>query len=562
MFIRLQQARDFIIEFANGHIFKGKNSKFDKSLSLIIYLMKWTVIFASLFIYLLVTISYVETFSRYFIEFELMDSEIILNFTVLVLFGIVFKMKNRIIRYLVLFFITFMIFCNAGSLIFLGTDVNNTFLVNLFDYNFIKTAFIFQTGLCIYSVFFVIFVFAALCYLNQKMQIDNKIIRRTVIITSFLVVIAPFGFLYRFALKNNFFYVIDNNKYRKYSANELFKMVKEQDYVENSQIIASVEGKPKNLVVIFLESFEEPYLFNNQLQKYTPFLNSLTKDSEFYHHIRQLNHSDYTTAAIFTVMCGIRYNVYARAAKNENFRYRNKLSCLPHILNKAGYKQVYVGGAHKTLFDKNIILEMFGYDVIEDNVSILKKYDKFENKEWGIYDIDMFEVAKEHYLELSKSNTPFNLTILTNSTHNDDGYVSPKCKISPDNEINLSKAIECTDHVLADFIGFLQKQPNYKDTLILILPDHVQYNFNTLNKIISKPEKSLYTIFLNSGKKEINEKTIIYTDLAELLLQKLNIKHNVLFFDSYLNMDYLKKLKLINDNSDIERMFLYKMYNN
>ena len=86
----------------------------------------------------------------------------------------------------------------------------------------------------------------------------------------------------------------------------------------------------------------------------------------------------------------------------------------------------------------------------------------------------------------------------------------------------------------------------------MILPDHVQYNFNTLNKIINKPEKSLYTIFLNSGKKEINEKTIIYTDLAELLLQKLNVKHNVLFFDSYLNMDYLKKLKLVNDNSDIE----------
>ena len=92
-------------------------------------------------------------------------------------------------------------------------------------------------------------------------------------------------------------------------------------------------------------------------------------------------------------------------------------------------------------------------------------------------------------------------------------------------------------------------------------PDHIQYNYNTLNKIIDKEEKKLYTIILNSDKKEILNKKILYTDLAELFLQKLNIKHNAIFFNSYLNENYNKKLDLVNDNSAIERVFLYKLFN-
>lgn len=561
MFIKLQQWKSFIIKFINENVFKGKTSMLDRGINLLIYLMKLAGIFAILFIYLLAVKVWLKPFSKYFLDFDLTRPIIVLNFISLILFTIFLKIKNRILNYFVLFFSTFIIFCNTGSLIFLGTDVNNTFLVNLFDFSFIKTAFTIQTKLCILAVFFILFVFLILTFLNKKIEINNKKLKLSIIFVNFLILIMPFGFFYRFFLKNNFFYVLDNNKYRDYSANELFKMAKNQDYINNNQIIASVDGKQKNLVIIFLESFDSSYLFNKQLKEYTPFLNDLAKDSEFYYGIQQLNHSDYTTSAIFTVMCGIRYNMYAREAKNKNFKINNKLACLPHILNKIGYKQVYVGGANKLLFDKNVILEMFKYDVIEDNVSILKKYEDFENGQWGVYDVDMFKVAKEHFIRLSNSNAPFSLTILTNATHNDDGYLSKKCQTSQKNKINLSRAIECTDYVIADFINFLKEQPNYKDTLILILPDHVQYNFNTLNKIINKNEKSLYTIFLNSGKEGTIEKTILYTDLAELLLQKLNIKHNILFFDSYLNMDYNSKLKLINSNSDIERMFLYKIYN-
>ena len=62
------------------------------------------------------------------------------------------------------------------------------------------------------------------------------------------------------------------------------------------------------------------------------------------------------------------------------------------------------------------------------------------------------------------------------------------------------------------------------------MPDHRQYDINRLNKIISFNEKLLYVIMLNSGKIATYDKTIYYTDLPEIILEKLNIKSNATFF--------------------------------
>jgi len=299
---------------------------------------------------------------------------------------------------------------------------------------------------------------------------------------------------------------------------------------KNNLKVLNSEEKHKNIVWIYLESYEQSYLTNEKVKEYTKTIKDLSKQGEFHTNLDQIVGAMGTTAGIFTSQCGARYmafflinNPHSKINKNNNF------VCVPDILRKAGYQQVFLGGADKYLFNKGNYLLSHGYDRVEDLKSLTIKNPNLNSKlsDWGVADYDIFDIAKNEYIELSKSGKPFNLTILTTSTHNPNGVYDKRCKNST--KIGLLNGIECTNDLLGNFISFIKKQPNYEETLIVIMPDHVQYEANALKKIIMPEEKLLYVIMLNSGKIVMENKAITYIDLPEIILNRLNVKSNATF---------------------------------
>lgn len=445
--------------------------------------------------------------------------------------------KNFLISIILSAFFTAELF----SIFYFGYPINEEalfFIANLQIYHITFSTRVFMVYICIYLFVFLTSIFYVIL---KKFQIHK--FKRYFIILSLIILFSPIGFIYYilhvFIIDYGYAYL----KYRSYTYQEIFRMIKDDEYVERDKVkILNQNENYKNLVLIYLESYERNLLTNDTIKKYTNDINKLSKEGEFYIKMPQLSGSMGTTAGMFTTMCGSRLYTYSLFANPHRKVLKNhQFVCMPDILHKAGYKQVFIGGADKVLFNKGNLLLSHNYDVVEDKDSLVKQYPDLKDKlnAWGVADIDIFNIAKEKYKELSKSNKPFNLTILTTATHNVNGVHDDRCKnISKDNE--LLNAVECTNMVVSDFINFLKTQPNYKNTIIVILPDHVQYELNGLNDIIKNEETDLFTIILNSGIVKEYDSNIDYTNLAEIILDRLNVKSNAVFLNNPYDIELIK----------------------
>ena len=89
---------------------------------------------------------------------------------------------------------------------------------------------------------------------------------------------------------------------------------------------------------------------------------------------------------------------------------------------------------------------------------------------WGYEDEKLFDFAKRKLSLLAKEDRPFNFEMLTVDTHHPYGYQEEKWEKPFDK--GISNSIYHTDRLLEDFMTWLEKQPFYKDTLIVIQGDH------------------------------------------------------------------------------------------
>ena len=467
------------------------------------------------------------------------------------LFGLAFfigkdkKYKNFIIASI----LTFLIVIESFAYLYKRTPVNDDFLFFICNINIFNLLLEVKALMIYFGIYFTIIVLFALYFMLKKFQIKKyKKISLSILLC---ILFIPY---YGFFSKILHIFLIDYAKnyllYYNKSYQEIYNIAKNTDYIDidNLKILNSNE-KHKNLVLIYLESYDKSYLTNEKIKPYTKYIQDLLKEGEFYNNVEQLDGAMGTTAAIFSSQCGSEYlayfifsNPYSKINKNQ------RLVCLPDILNKAGYNQIFIGGADKKLFNKGNFLLSHNYDVVEDKDSLISQYPNTKNylNEWGVADKEIFEIAEDKFIKLSNENKPFNMTILTTATHNIEGVYDSRCKNSTDN--TLLNAVECTNDLLKDFINFLKNQPNYKDTLIVIMPDHIQYETNVLDDIITSSEKQPYLILLNSNNPNtIVDKNINHADYAEIILKNLNIKSNATFLNKQENI--------------ITKNFIHKIHN-
>lgn len=437
----------------------------------------------------------------------------------------------------------------ATSLLTIMTDINYHFLVNLLDI----TTFIamFKTNIfreyILMALGIIIIVIFILYFIHKKVKITNKFIKYAIISICSIFLLTPFSLLNRFT--KVIFNIAHNPEYRK-SYQTTFKEITQIDFVDRNNLITKLPEKPKNLVLIFLESTEQNFMNEQEFGKLLGAIKSLTEEGEYFYNIEEIEGSNWTLAGMHTAMCGSPsiYNI----RRNKLFKTVtvSNLICFSDVLKKANYNQVYLGGVFKTFAGKSFFLEMHGYDKIYGDKEVFAEVSiKDEDKwGWGAKDLDLLTLAKAKYKELSEQNQPFNLTIITVGGHAPNGIYDKRCKNSTDN--GVLNAIECTNDLIKDFIDFLKTQPKYKDTIVVILPDHLMMTSNLTNKL-SKIEggRKLFTIILNSGKIEKYDNKILYTDLAEIMLNRLNIQHNAKFImNNYNNETTKTRIEFLNNN--------------
>lgn len=179
----------------------------------------------------------------------------------------------------------------------------------------------------------------------------------------------------------------------------------------------------------------------------------------------------WTVAALLSKLGGLPFNLVGDENLNRNVFLPGAI-ILTDILNFNGYKQLFIFGSDKHFAGRDSLLENHGNVEIHDinwykRKSMLpQNYSVF----WGFEDKKLFEFAKYELMTLQESS-PFMLGLLTVDTHMPTGY---QCDLCPaENDMPIKRSIRCADFQISNFIQWCKEQVWYKDTVIIILGDHL-----------------------------------------------------------------------------------------
>lgn len=298
----------------------------------------------------------------------------------------------------------------------------------------------------------------------------------------------------------------------------------DDNYVDPASVKLSFPEKKKNLIYIFLESMEITYAdeknggaFNENV---IPELTKLAqKNEDFSGKSSELNGgyslpgTTWTMGAMFGQTSGLPLNISIDGnSMDTQSSFFSGVITLGDILQKEGYTQTLLLGSDAAFGGRKLYFEDHGqyniedYNYIHDNGMLPEDYRVW----WGYEDEKLFEFAKEKLMELSKKNTPFNLTMLTVDTHSEDGYVCENCQNTfGDNQ--YANVIACSSEQVKEFVEWVQKQDALKDTTIVISGDHPTMDSDFCEDVDKDYERKVYTTYINSSVERMNDEKRVYS---------------------------------------------------
>ena len=291
----------------------------------------------------------------------------------------------------------------------------------------------------------------------------------------------------------------------------------EDYYVEYKDELVSFPDQKKNLITIYVESFESSVFSlengGSNKQSYMPLMEEMTGDyinfsnNDTIGGFYQLNGTGWTAASLIGQTAGIPIYI---ETKDNNGRYLEGAVSIGEILSDNGYNNYFLMGSDANFAERdNYLLEHGNYDILDydraiDNKLIEEDYFLW----WGYEDDKLYNFAKKKLLDISKDDEPFNLSILTADTHFYDGYVDDNCPLVFDS--NYANSYYCADLMLYKFIGWLQNQEFYDDTVIVVVGDHLTMRDDFFESD-KKYERTIYNLFINSSIKTNNTKNRLFT---------------------------------------------------
>lgn len=234
--------------------------------------------------------------------------------------------------------------------------------------------------------------------------------------------------------------------------------------------------KPKNVVVLIVESFGREYIgaYNENLdggayKGYTPFVDSLYAQSLSF---------DYTFCngrksidGMPSVLCGIPMFVEPFFLTPASL---NHVSGLAGELSKKGYETAFFHGAQNGSMGFQAFARSTGFGSYYGRT----EYDADErfggeadfDGTWAIWDEPFLQF---YAAKMSEMKEPFMTAVFTASSHHP--FVVPEAyrDTFPDDGVNvIHKCIRYTDHSLRQFFATASRQPWFKNTLFVFTSDH------------------------------------------------------------------------------------------
>lgn len=299
----------------------------------------------------------------------------------------------------------------------------------------------------------------------------------------------------------------------------------EDHYTSLDKIKVEFPEKKRNLILIYLESFENNFAEAKYYEKnLIPNLHKIQQTGEFSANHRSITGSDYSIAAIVASQCGIPLRFIQERDIWASKYFLPQASCFAEILKKEGYQTTIIKAADITFTNADVFAFTHGYNEAMGVDEILSTIPKEEHASHigtfeGVKDKTLLQFAKKKLSEFDKDK-PFMLTLFSLDTHTPGYFYDDTCS----HEFNdLRDVFMCSDKTISDFLFWLKESPYWENTTVVILGDHI---LPSRIKTIGHPKRGIYNVFLNlpEGLKIDSNKEFTTYDIAPTLLESMGIK--------------------------------------
>ncbi len=308
-------------------------------------------------------------------------------------------------------------------------------------------------------------------------------------------------------------------------------------YVEPDDSILHFPEKKRNLIYIFLESIESTYADPTAGEMittcYIPELETLAAENLNFSHTDGLGGAlpypgtTWTAAAMVAQTSGVNIKVsLGEDTYGAEDAFLPGVTSIGQILEKQGYNQTLLLGSDAEFNGRKAFFTEHGKYTILDTESLKEagRLPEDYNEWWGFEDEKLFDYAKEELIRLAGEDAPFNLTMLTADTHFPDGYHCDLCK--SEYEVPYANVLACSSRQVADFVSWIQEQPFYENTTIVISGDHLTMDAAFMEDIDPDYIRTVYDCFIHAAGEPIMEKNRQFAtfDLFPTTLSALGVK--------------------------------------
>ncbi len=283
----------------------------------------------------------------------------------------------------------------------------------------------------------------------------------------------------------------------------------EDNFADPREIKMQFPEKKRNLIHIYLESMENSYLSVAQggylSENLIKPLSDLAKEGiSFSHREKGFGGPVATTGCTWSVASMVNMNTgLPMKVPVDGNSYGTPDNFLPgavtigDILEAQGYEQSLMFGATAKFGGLNYFYESHGnfnildYDAAKEKGWIPNDYYVW----WGYEDDKLFEYAKNELTRLYETGKPFNFVMETADTHFPDGYVGENTPTPRDNQ--YANVIAYSASEVEKFVRWIQAQPFYENTTIVMIGDHNSMDSKFFENFDSGYLRTTFNLILN-----------------------------------------------------------------
>ncbi|WP_253214478.1 LTA synthase family protein, partial [Tetragenococcus halophilus] len=297
----------------------------------------------------------------------------------------------------------------------------------------------------------------------------------------------------------------------------------DNNYVDPADVDLQFPKEKRNLVYIFLESMESSYadksIGGNEDENLIPNLTdfALNEGTQFSNAgpgeiggMMQIPGANQTASSMVSQTSGAPLRASNGVLDVNNYGMEEPGSFFPgayslgEVLEEENYNQMLFMGSQAEFAGRKAYFQQHGnYDIrdyhwAQEQELIPEDYYEW----WGYEDEKLFDFAKDSLTEIADEDEPFNFTMLTADTHYEDGYATDE---TPDLfGDQYSNVIHDSDEKIKEFIDWMKTQPFYEDTTVVLVGDHLTMDSDFFEDIDPNYQRTVYNVFLNTGKNEVN----------------------------------------------------------